>query len=302
MINSASGLDGQSEYIWPLRWGLRTHIMAILNITPDSFSGDGLGNEEDVVAAALAHAEQAVRDGAHILDVGGVASSAGFTAVSEEQEFDRIVPVVEQISMLPIVKERGVPISVDSCRAQVVEAALENGAQIVNSTWGMRSPDGNGWNEPLAKVISARRAPLVLTHNRTGDTAAHDLASGCDDERDLVGAIVTELQADIAFGREWGISADQVVIDPGFGQGKTQEEDHLLLGALPSLCQLGYPVLIGASRKRVVGSILGQPPRQCDGGTAAVTALAAKAGVDIVRVHNVRLNADVARVADAVTR
>jgi dihydropteroate synthase len=302
MMDSAAILNGQSACVWPLRWGFRTHIMAILNITPDSFSGDGLGNEEDVVAAALARAERAVRNGAHILDVGGVSTSAGFAAVSEDEEIDRILPVIEQISMLPIVKERAVPISVDSCRAQVVEAALDKGAQIVNSNWGMRSPDGQGWNEALAKVISARRIPLVLTHNRPGSVADRGLAPSCRDDDDLIGAIVTELQADIAFAREWGVRADQVVIDPGFGQGKTQQEDRLLLSALPQLCQLGYPVLIGASRKGVVGSILGRPPEQCDNGTAAVTALAATAGVAIVRVHNVRLNAEVARVVDAVAR
>lgn len=302
MKDSASRLNEQSACVWPLRWGFRTHIMAILNITPDSFSGDGLGNEDDVIAAALARAERAVRNGAHILDVGGVSTSVGFAAVSEDEELDRILPVIEQISKLPIVKERGVPISVDSCRAQVVEAALDRGAQIVNSNWGMRSPDGDGWNEALAKVVSARGMPLVLTHNRPGSIASSATTSQSEDDSDLIEAILTELQADIAFAREWGIRADQVVIDPGFGQGKTQDEDHLLLGALPLLCQIGYPVLIGASRKGVVGSILGRPPEQCDNGTAAVTALAATAGVDIVRVHNVRLNAEVARVVDAVAR
>jgi dihydropteroate synthase len=302
MMDSGATLNKQPECAWLLRWGFCTHIMAILNITPDSFSGDGLNNEKDVVGAAVTRAEQAVQNGAHILDVGGVSTSAGFETVSEEEEIGRILPVVEQISMLPIVRDRGVSISVDSCRPRVVEAALDTGAQIVNSTWGMRSPDGEGWNEGLAKVVSARRSPFVLTHNRPGGIAASDITSTGDDELDPIGAIIKELQADVDFALEWNIRPDQIVIDPGFGQGKTEKEDRLLLGALPRLCQLGYPVLIGASRKHVVGSILDQPPEQCDGGTAAVTALAAKAGVAIVRVHNVRLNAEVARVVDAVLR
>ncbi len=281
--------------VWPLQWGARTHIMAILNITPDSFSGDGLGTEPDVVTAAIGRARQAISDGAHVLDVGGVASSAGLSGVSEDLELERVLPVIRALA-----REVTTPISIDSCRAGVVEAALDAGATIVNSNWGIRSPDGE-WNEPLAKVIAARRAPAVLTHNRP----AAGTAAGHRDERpgrDPLDLILDELAEEIEYANTVGVQSAQLVIDPGFGQGKTPAEDHMLLADLGRFRQIGLPLLIGGSRKRVVSSIVGVPPAQCDAATTAITALAAAAGVDIVRVHNVRPNSDVARVIDTVHR
>jgi dihydropteroate synthase len=280
---------------WPVAFGPRTHIMAIFNITPDSFSGDGLATERDVVAASIQRAHSAVQAGADILDVGGVASAAGLAGVCEEMELGRVLPVIRALA-----GEVGVPISIDSCRATVVEAALDAGASIVNSNWGMRTPDGD-WNEPLAKVIAARRAPAVLAHN--GPARKPATLAGNDQDQpgaDPLVPIEQELAAAIDYAAEVGIHRSQLVIDPGIGQGKTLEQDWLILRDLGRFRAFGLPLLIGASRKLAVGSILGVPPEARDGGTAAVTALAAIAKVDVVRVHNVGLNSDVARVINAL--
>lgn len=294
-MSGQSAEAGDAGAIWPLRWGARTHIMAILNITPDSFSGDGLSVRRDVVRAAVRRGRQAVRDGADVLDIGGVASAAGLAGVSEDLERERVLPVIRALA-----GEVAAPISIDSCRAGVVEAALDAGASIVNSNWGLRTPDGE-WNEPLAKVIAARGAPAVLTHNRSAEQAAA-MAVAEEASADPLAAIEDEVRQAIGYALKSGIQRAQIAIDPGFGQGKSLAQDRLMLSSLSRFRDIGLPLLIGASRKRVVGSILDVPPAERDGGTAAVTALAAAARVDVIRVHNVRLNSDVARVIDAFTR
>lgn len=272
--------------------------MAIINITPNSFSGDGLSNKKNVVSAALRQARRAVEDGAHILDVGGVPTFPGAPAVTEDQELDRVIPVIKALS-----HALDIPISIDSCTSRVVAIALDMGATIVNSCWGMRTPEGN-WNEPLAELIAQRRTPVILAHNRNARVAVSEFGSHYIEVQydDLIADVMRELTEAIDYAIDFGITREQLIIDPGLGLGKTPEQNLLILRHLDAFRAFDLPLLIGASRKSFIGAVLGGPPHARDAGTAAITALAALHRVDIVRVHNVRLNSDVARMVDTLTR
>jgi dihydropteroate synthase len=264
--------------------------MGVLNVTPDSFSGDGLlagapasgrGAAPDPVAAAVARARAMVAEGADLLDVGGASSRPGHAAINAAEEITRVVPVIAALrSALP-----DVPISIDTTTPAVAAAALDAGAHLLNDVWGVAGDDA------LDRIAAERRVPIVLMHNRA--EARY---------RNVVAEIVSDLQRALDRALDAGVAWDDLIVDPGFGFGKTPDHNLALLGSLDALLVLGRPILLGTSRKSTLGKLLDLPPDQRVEATAATTVLGIAAGVDIVRVHDVRENARAARVADAVLR
>ncbi len=263
-------------------WGRRTFVMGILNVTPDSFSGDGLlADAGEPVAAAVAVARRMVDDGADLLDVGGESSRPGHDPVAAADEIARVVPVILALRReLP-----GVPLSVDTTKPAVAEAAMAAGAHLINDVWGVAEGDA------LARVAADHGAPLVLMHNRA---EARYTA--------LLAEIVADLQRAIERAVRAGVPWERLIVDPGFGFGKAPAHNLALLGELHVLRSLGRPVLLGTSRKSTLGKVLDLAPGERVEATVATTVLGAAAGVDIVRVHDVRANVRAARMADAVVR
>jgi dihydropteroate synthase len=282
-----------------LVWGARTYLMGIINVTPDSFSADGLVQADaDLAAAALVRARVCAAEGADLLDIGGESTRPGAQPIGTAEELRRVVPAVAAIAA-----ELDLPISVDTYHAEVAAAALDAGAHMINDVWGLRTPEG-GWNTALADLAAARDAPIVLMHNRralpaTGAVGGHYRTV---EYHDLLGEVIGELRARVAYAISRGIRRERIMVDPGLGFGKTPEQNLVLLRRLAELRSLELPLLVGASRKSFVGLALNLPPQERDEGTAATTALAIQAGADIVRVHNVQMNVRAARVADAVAR
>ncbi|MFP4438594.1 MAG: dihydropteroate synthase [Chloroflexaceae bacterium] len=279
-------------------WGQRTYIMAVLNITPNSFSGDGLATSDDQVNRAVAQARRAAAEGADMLDIGGEATFPGAPTVTPSEEQARVVPVIRAVA-----REIALPISVDTYHAETAAAALAAGAHLINSIWGLWTPDGT-WNAPLAQVVAERAVPFVLTHNRRARPAV-DAVGGhypTVNYTDLMAEIIDELQTQVAYAVAQGIPREQIIIDPGIGFGKTPAQNLDIVRNMAKLRALQLPILIGASRKSFIGKVLDVPADQRDAGTAAVTSLAIQRGADIIRVHNVQLNAQVARMSDALVR
>ncbi len=264
-----------------LDWGRRTWIMGILNMTPDSFAGDGLLAAADPMAAALEQARRMVADGADLLDVGGASSRPGHAHIPPDEEIARVVPVIRGIaSELP-----GTAISIDTTSPAVAAAALEAGAHLLNDVWGVAEDPG------MVRLAAERGVPIVLMHNRA--EARY---------RNLIAEVIADLQQALERAVDAGVPWDHLVVDPGFGFGKTPDHNVALLADLGALRVLGRPILLGTSRKSTLGKLLDLPPDQRTEATAATTALGIAAGVDIVRVHDVRENARTARVADAILR
>jgi dihydropteroate synthase len=266
-------------------WGTRTYVMGILNVTPDSFSGDGLlaggGSPRDRVERAVDAARAIVDAGADIVDVGGESTRPGHEPVEAGEEADRVVPIVAAMrAAIP-----DLPISVDTTKPSVAEAALAAGADLINDIWGV-SPD-----DSLARIAAARRAPIVLMHNRA--EPRYD---------DLMAEILADLGQAIERTVRAGVDREQILIDPGFGFGKTPVHNLAVLRDLAALRVLGRPIVLGTSRKSTLGKVLDLPADERVEATLATTALGIAAGVDIVRVHDVRQNVRVARMSDAVVR
>jgi dihydropteroate synthase len=282
----------QTEFVW----GSRTYIMGILNLTPDSFSGDGLLRQADFVAAALAQAQTMLAEGADLLDLGGESTRPGSQPVPAEEELRRVLPVLRELRRLT-----DVPLSVDTSKAVVAAACLEAGADLINDVWGLRlDPD-------LAGVVAAAGAAVVLMHNRSTPKAAQiDPRLGGRyvgiEYENLIEDIKRELGICLELAARAGIPDDRIILDPGLGFGKTVAQNLELLNRLDAIKALGYPLLVGASRKSFIGYTLNLPPHERDEGTAATTAVAIVRGADIVRVHDVRLNCRVARMTDAIVR
>ena len=259
-------------------WGSRTYVMGIINVTTDSFSGDGLGLE---VEAAVAQGRRFVQEGADILDVGGESTRPGFQAVSPEEEMRRVLPVVERL-----VREVDVPVSIDTYKAEVARAALEAGAHLVNDIWGFRHDAG------MAPLVAEYGVPAVIMHNQRGR-----------DFREVIGDIRAGLEASLRLAGQAGIPRQRLIIDPGFGFGWAEEHSLEMLRRLREIRDFGLPVLIGTSRKSTIGAVLGGVPAgERLMGTAATVAIAVAHGADIVRVHDVAEMVQVCRMADAVVR
>jgi dihydropteroate synthase len=264
-------------------WGRRTYVMGILNATPDSFSGDGLLVDADPVERAVAMARRMVAEGADLLDIGGESSRPGHESVDATDEIARVVPVIAAVAAaLP-----EVPISVDTAKPAVAEAALAAGAHLLNDVWGT-APEVVA----IAAVAADAGAPLVLMHNRT--EARY--------ERDVVAEVLADLRRAIERAVAAGVPETDLIVDPGIGFGKTADHNITVLCHLGALSTLGRPILLGTSRKSTLGRILDLPVEERLEATLATTALGINAGVDIVRVHDVQPNVRAARVSDAIVR
>jgi dihydropteroate synthase len=262
-------------------WGERTWVMGILNVTPDSFSGDGLLGDRDPLAAALAMGRRMVDEGADLLDVGGESSRPGHAPVDAEAESARVVPVLRALrEALP-----SIPLSIDTTKPEVAAAAIEAGAALVNDVWGV-APD-----DRLLRLAAERRIPIVLMHNRAEPRYAN-----------LVAEVIADLQAAIERALRAGVGWDSIIVDPGFGFGKTLEHNLALLHDLDRLQVLGRPILLGTSRKSTLGKVLDLGPDDRVEATVATTVLGIASGIDLVRVHDVRPNVRAARMADAIVR
>jgi dihydropteroate synthase len=252
--------------------------MGIVNVTPDSFSGDGLGDNVD---AAVFQAVKMREDGADLIDVGGESTRPGFAEVPADEEMSRVVPVIQRL-----VRELDIPISVDTYKAEVAKAALDAGAQLVNDVHGfLREPE-------IARVAADAGVPAIAMYNHRGR-----------EFHDTIGNIVEGLTVSLQIAREHGLSEDQIIVDPGFNFGWTDDQALEMLRRLAELHVLGRPILIGTSRKSTIGKVLGDlPVEERLEGTAATVTIAIANGADIVRVHDVKEMVRVAKMADAVVR
>ena len=274
-------------------WGSRTYVMGVINMSPESFSGDGLCGVEKAVEQGL----RFVEEGADILDVGGestrpltsarVESSVSggrqgkaSQAVAVAEELRRVIPVIQRLST-----EVNVPVSVDTYKSEVAKHAVEAGATIINDVWGLKADAG------LAKVAKSYNVPIILMHNQQGTHY-----------KDLLSEVKLSLQGSVKAAVDAGVARHNIWVDPGFGFGKTPEHNIEILRRLDEVKALGFPVLVGTSRKSTIGAVLGLPVGERLEGTAATVALAIANGADLIRVHDVKAMTRVARMTDAVVR
>ena len=278
MLSTGSTQIGNVEF----QWGVRTYVMGVLNTTPDSFSGDGVGNDIDLT---VRKALQFQHDGADIIDVGGESTRPpsiykGAGPVTTKEEISRVVPAVKALA-----KVLDIPISVDTYKAVVARLAIAAGASMVNDQWALnRDPE-------MTQVIVESNVPVVLMHNQEGVTYDN-----------LIKDVISDLQRDIDKAVRSGICFDNLIVDPGIGFGKTPDHNLELIRCLDELQVLGRPILVGTSRKSTIGYVLDLPVDQRIEGTAATVAFSIAAGVDIVRVHDVKEMVKVSRMSDAIAR
>jgi dihydropteroate synthase len=278
-------------------WGSRTFVMGILNITPDSFSGDGIIAKGDTVRAALEQSRQFLADGADILDVGGESTRPGSQAVTADEEIERVIPVIEAIAA----EFPDKLISIDTYKANVAEAAFKAGARILNDVWALRADPG------LASVAASFGVPVILMHNRSNPASVEvreqlgNAYIGSAYE-DLMEDVKRELLVSVDLALKAGVEESRIILDPGIGFGKTREHNLELINRLDEVRALGYPVLLGPSRKSFIGFTLDLPPDQRVEGTAAAVAVGIARGADLIRVHDVKEMARVAKMTDAIVR
>lgn len=286
-------------------WGKKTYLMGVLNVTPDSFSGDGLyhtddHNAEDDIARlideSLAQAGEFVAAGVDILDIGGESTRPGADIVDLDTELKRVIPVVNALSL-----EFNVPISIDTYKHLVAQAALEAGAEMVNDVWGLNA------DPEMAPTIAKYGVPVILMHNRSSWAHA-DIKQSLGGRyigipyNDLIEDIQRELLGSVDLAHSAGITDDMIILDPGIGFGKSVEQNLELVNSLPSIRGLGYPILYGPSRKSFIGYTLDKPPDQRLAGTAAAVAVGIVRGADIIRIHDVDFMQQVAQMTDAIVR
>jgi dihydropteroate synthase len=272
---------------WRLDWGQRTHVMGIINVTPDSFAGDGVLRadleQDDVLARVLEQARAFVAEGASLVDVGGESTRPGSTPLPLEEELRRVIPVIQHLAAnLP----PEIIISIDTYKAEVARRALDAGAALVNDIWGLqRDPE-------MAALVAERGVPVVLMANMRGNEL-HEIVS------DVVRFLARSIDLALAAGVAW----ERIIIDPGIGFSSLAEDHLTLVRRLGELRVLGRPILLGTSRKRTIGLVLGNlPPEERVEGTAATVALGIAQGADIVRVHDVREIVRVVKMSDALVR
>ena len=284
-------------------WGARTYVMGILNITPDSFSGDGLLSppifEENGGGwgGAIEQARSFLASGADILDVGGESTRPGSDPVDAEAEMERVIPVVQALSA----EFPDALISIDTYKARVAEEALKAGAHIVNDVWALRA------DPALAGVAAKYNAPVILMHNRSNPATVEVREQlgkayiGAEYD-DLLEDVKRELMDSVKLAQDAGIPDERIILDPGIGFGKTIEHNLELINRLDEIRALGYPVLLGSSRKSFIGFTLDLPPDQRVEGTAATVAVGITRGADIIRVHDVEHMLRIAKMTDAIVR
>ncbi|GAA0609216.1 dihydropteroate synthase [Virgibacillus siamensis] len=253
----------------------RTYIMGILNVTPDSFSD---GGNYSSLEQAVNHAIAMERAGADIIDIGGESTRPNHEPVPQEEEIARIVPVIRKVK-----ENVRIPISVDTYKAETARQAVMAGAAIINDVWGAkREPE-------IAKVAAEHNVPIILMHNRTNK-----------DYKSIIDDMKQDLQESIAIARGAGVHDKNIILDPGVGFAKTAEDNLVVMNNLEKFADLGFPVLLGTSRKGFIGKILDVPPAERDNGTGATTCLGIAKGAQIIRVHNVELNVELAKMTDAI--
>ena len=257
-------------------WGERTYVMGVINVSPDSFSGDGL----DSVSAALEQAKRFVAEGADIIDVGGESTRPGSAPISVDEELRRVIPVLERLA-----SEIDVPLSIDTYKLEIARQALEVGVQIVNDIWGLKK-------EPkLAELAAGKGVPIILMSNQREHPC-----------RRIIPELISDLKTSIDMALDAGVPWDNIIIDPGVGFGKTLEQNLEIVRRLDKLRVLGRPVLLGTSRKSMIGLVLDLPPEQRLEGTAASIAIGIAKGADIIRVHDIEKMTRVCRMSDAIVR
>ncbi|WP_352169500.1 dihydropteroate synthase [Proteiniborus sp. MB09-C3] len=261
-----------------INFGERTYIMGILNVTPDSFSDGG-----DFVSIdnAIARAKEMLEQGADIIDIGGESSRPGHTNISSEEEMKRVIPVIKRLS-----KETKAIISLDTIRSEVAEEGIKNGVHIINDIWGLQR------DSDMVKIAAKYNTPVIVMHNQ----------NGTEYKGDMIDEIKRFLKESIRIALESGLQEDRIILDPGIGFGKTSEQNMALMSRLREIRDLGYPVLLGTSRKSMIGKILDLPPKERVEGTLTTTVIGIMQGIDIVRVHDVKENLRAARVTDAIVR
>jgi dihydropteroate synthase len=270
-------------------WGRRTYVMGVINTSADSFSGDGLASMEE----AVARAKQLAFEGADILDIGGESTRPGSSRISADEELRRVIPVVEKVA-----REISVPLSVDTYKLEVAQQALDAGANMINDVWGLQKEPG------LAELAAQKGVPIVLMSNQRDSTC-----------NDIMTAVISDLKRAIKQAVSAGVPWENIIIDPGVGFGKTQEQNLEVLRRLVELQVLGRPILLGSSRKSFIGWVLDLAPEQRSNkvafvppgdqrveGTAATVAIGIAKGIDIVRVHDVKVMARVCKMSDAIVR
>ena len=278
-------------------WGSRTYVMGILNITPDSFSGDGILPKGDVIQNAVDQAGQFLENGADILDVGGESTRPGSQAVSADEELERVIPVIQAL-------KQNFPdalISIDTYKANVAEEGFKAGAHILNDVWALRA------DPELAPVARKFNVPVILMHNRSNPASVevrNQLGNAYigSEYENLIEDVRRELLASVDIATAAGVEERHIILDPGIGFGKTREHNLALINRLDEVRALGYPVLLGPSRKSFIGFTLDLPADQRMEGTAATIAVGITRGADIVRVHDVKEMARVAKMTDALVR
>ena len=270
-------------------WGKRTYLMGVLNVTPDSFSD---GGDFNTLESALAQAENMVKSGVDIIDIGGQSTRPGAAEISSSEEIDRVIPLVQILRQKPEIFG-SVPISVDTTRAQVAKAAVEAGADIINDI------SGATFDSEMLSTVAKLKVPIILMHIRGTPQTMQQLT----DYRDLIGEIREFLESRIAAAVAAGIDKSQIILDPGIGFAKNYTQNLEILRELRKFCVLNCPILVGVSRKSFIGHILNQPEaKQRIWGTAAACTGAIANSADILRVHDVREMRDVSQVADAIFR
>ena len=255
----------------------KTYVMGILNVTPDSFSDGGKWNRMD---AALQHAEQMIADGADILDIGGESTRPGYTKLSDEEEISRVVPVIEAVK-----REFDIPVSVDTYKSRVATAALAARADLVNDIWGLK------YDPDMAGVIAQAGVSCCLMHNR--EQAEY---------QDYLPEVLEDLRECVGLAKQAGIAEENIILDPGIGFGKTLEHNLILMDRVEILHELGYPILLGTSRKSMIGKTLDLPADQREEGTLATTVMGVMKGCMFVRVHDVRANRRAVDMTEAILR
>ncbi len=275
---------GNTEF----RWGERTYVMGIINLSPDSFSADGITDPE----VAVAQAQRFVSQGADILDIGGESTRPGFAPVSIDEEIKRVVPVIERLAAAV-----SVPLSIDTYKSEVARRALEAGATILNDQWGLKK------DPRLAELAAEKGVPIILMSNQR-DKGSYDPLIQRDTAHytDLMAEVISSLKQSLELALSLGVPRENIILDPGFGFGKTWQQDLEILHRLAELKELGRPILIGTSRKSLIKMVLNLPANERIEGTAATVAIGIANGADVVRVHDVQAMVRVCRMSDAIVR
>ncbi|PGT90929.1 MULTISPECIES: dihydropteroate synthase [Bacillaceae] len=260
---------------YTLNYHDKTLIMGILNITPDSFSDGGKFSSIDL---AIDRAEEMLKQGADIIDIGGESTRPGASTVTQEEELDRVIPVIKNLSH--VIKA---PISIDTYKAEVAKQAIEAGASIINDVWGAKA-DPN-----MAKVAAEYDVPIILMHNRTNK-----------DYEQLIPDMIVDLMESVTIAKEAGVKDEKIILDPGIGFAKTMDDNLEVMRNLDAFVQLGYPVLLGTSRKTFIGHILDVPPTERMEGTGATVCLGIQKGCQIIRIHDVLEMSRMAKMMDVM--